>query len=83
MSSSYIYRSLFAFIGLIAHVVSRPLRFLAGVAITCVQIVASTAAWTWRQLVRFSLSVYRMIGHLKPIYRESYDTHGMNFVARC
>lgn len=83
MSSSYIYRSLFAFLGLIAHVVSRPLRFLAGVAITCVQFVASPAAWMWRQLVRFSLSAYRMIGHLKPIYRESYDTHGMNFVARC
>lgn len=83
MSSSYIYRSLFAFIGLIAHCVSRPLRFLAEIAITFVHFVASPAAWMWRQLVRFSLSAYRLIGILKPIYRESYDTHGMNFVARC
>lgn len=33
---------------------------------------------TWHSLRPMGVSAYRVVGGLRPVYRESYDTHGLS-----
>ncbi|RVG29883.1 hypothetical protein CN233_17945 [Sinorhizobium meliloti] len=71
-----------------AHHFSR-LFVLADVLVAVATIVASCvlavvrygASVTWHSLQSFGIAAYRVVGSLKPVYRESYDTHGLSFDA--
>ncbi|MDM9647747.1 hypothetical protein [Rhizobium sp. S163] len=52
----------------------------AGVAVLLfvVETVPAAGAFAWRLVVSIGLAAFRVIGQLKPVYRESYDTHGLS-----
>ncbi|MGO7779468.1 hypothetical protein ACC717_04970 [Rhizobium ruizarguesonis] len=34
--------------------------------------------YAWRSMTDLGIAAYRKIGDLRPVYRESYDTHGLS-----
>jgi len=40
------------------------------------------ALHAWRAAVPIGLAAVRMIGRLKPVYRDSYRTHGLSLYPR-
>jgi hypothetical protein len=34
--------------------------------------------YAWRSMNNLGITAYRKISDLKPVYRESYDTHGLS-----
>jgi len=66
-----------------AFVVLRSLA--ASICFACVsallfvlEVVPAASAYAWRLVVTIGVAAFRLIGQLKPEYRESYDTHGLS-----
>ncbi|MGF6157785.1 hypothetical protein M2267_003044 [Ensifer sp. KUDG1] len=51
------------------------------VASLALAVVRYGAGITWHSLQSLCLAAYRVVGSLKPVYRESYDTHGLSLDA--
>ncbi|CAH0339579.1 hypothetical protein [Rhizobium sp. CECT 9324] len=83
MSRSYFYRTISGLIAFVILCIERSLGFFVSVASFAIHKTAVAPAWAWQTLQRFGVEAYRIIKRLKPIYRESYETHGMNFYLRC
>ncbi|AUX76393.1 hypothetical protein [Sinorhizobium fredii] len=62
----------------IADLVAAVAVVVASLALAVVRYGASV---TWHSLQGFSLAAYRLVGSLKPVYRESYETHGLSLAA--
>jgi hypothetical protein len=43
-------------------------------------IIRYGAGHTWHSLRSLGVTAYRKIADLRPVYRESYDTHGLSLV---
>lgn len=50
----------------------------AVVAAFALAVVRYGASVTWQSLNTICVSAYRVVGSLKPEYRESYETHGLS-----
>ncbi|WP_313195864.1 hypothetical protein [Shinella zoogloeoides] len=75
------YRSLtFATIVAVASFVMHPIITLAyGFAESFFRaVMLMPAKFDWRAVADFSVATYRKIADLKPVYRESYATHGLS-----
>ncbi|OCP17441.1 MULTISPECIES: hypothetical protein [unclassified Ensifer] len=57
---------------------------LHSIVVFVITAVISIRAFDWRVIPRFSLAAYRRLGSMKPIYRDSHRTHGLNITPlRC
>ncbi|RVK81391.1 hypothetical protein CN157_05070 [Sinorhizobium meliloti] len=67
------------------HVVRSAYDVLVTLTALAVSIVLAAvrygASVTWHSLHSFGLVAFRVVGLLKPIYRESYETDGLIFSA--
>lgn len=43
-----------------------------------VDLIPGAAVYAWRMVVTIGVAAFRHIGQLKPVYRESYRTHGLS-----
>lgn len=48
------------------------------VASFALAVVRYGAVTTWHSLRGLSLAAYRTVGSLRPVYRDSYETHGLS-----
>lgn len=65
----------------IAAVIIAPIIHLAyGIADALIRAVMLVPPrFDWRMVRQLGVMAYRKIADLKPIYRESYETHGLSF----
>lgn len=68
---AYHYSRLFV----IADIIAAVAVVVASLALAVVRYGASV---TWHSLQGLGLTAYRVVGSLKPVYRESYDSHGLS-----
>ena len=54
---------------------------IAAVASLALAVVRYGASVTWHSLQGLGVTAYRVVGSLKPVYRESYATHGLSLDA--
>lgn len=62
----------------IADIIAAVAVVVASLALAVVRYGASV---TWHSLQGLGLTAYRVVGSLKPVYRESYATHGLSLDA--
>lgn len=68
---AYPYSRLFV----IADIIAAVTVVVASLALAVVRYGVSV---TWHSLQGLGVTAYRVVGSLKPVYRESYDTHGLS-----
>lgn len=73
-SFAYHYSRLFVMADIIAAVA-------VVVASLALAVVRYSAGVTWHSLQGLCLAAYRVVGSLRPVYRESYETHGLSLDA--
>ncbi len=69
-----------------AHAFARSLYRVFDICVAVATVVASLtlaiirygAGYTWHSLRSLGITAYRRIADLRPVYRESYDTHGLS-----
>ncbi|MEY9719780.1 hypothetical protein ABIA22_002270 [Sinorhizobium fredii] len=71
---AYPYSRLFVLANIIAAVA-------VVVASLALAVVRYRAGITWHSLQGLGVTAYRVVGSLKPVYRESYATHGLSLDA--
>lgn len=83
MPRSYLtYRKFFTFIiAAIAPFVMPALSIAEAVFFRVLSVVASAGALVWLGFRELGRDAYRKIAELKPVYRDSYRTHGLSLVA--
>jgi len=69
----------------VAYARSYPLfNILAAVATVLASftlaVIRYSVGQTWHSLCSLGVMAYRVVGNLRPIYRESYDSHGLSLV---
>ncbi|PDT81815.1 hypothetical protein [Sinorhizobium sp. BJ1] len=65
------------------------MSFLANLMLAVATLLASFAlavvrygvVTRWHSLRGLSIAAYRTVGSLKPVYRESYETHGLSLAS--
>ncbi|KSV78989.1 hypothetical protein N182_18520 [Sinorhizobium sp. GL2] len=62
----------------IADLIAAAAVVIASLALAVVRYGTSV---TWHSLQGLGLTAYRVVGSLKPVYRESYATHGLSLDA--
>lgn len=62
----------------IADIIAAVAVVVASLALAVVRYGASV---TWHSLQDLGITAYRVVGSLKPVYRESYATHGLSLDA--
>lgn len=62
----------------IADIIAAVAVVVASLALAVVRYGPSV---TWHSLQGLGIAAYRVVGSLKPVYRESYDTHGLSLDA--
>lgn len=71
---AYSYSRLFV----IADIIAAAAVVITSLALAVVRYGASV---TWHSLQGLGIAAYRVVGSLKPVYRESYATHGLSLDA--
>ena len=63
----------------IAHIVGAALSYCASVVtVPLTYLLKADYGNAWRITTTFCLAAFRSIRELRPVYRESYQTHGLS-----